>query len=152
MKDIFYWAEHRKFWTDYFPGHGHGVAYEDANMYNHYLPRLDKLLPFGWSIQLHKFIGEENAYFHTHQANIGVRVILRNGYVEEVLLPDGEIIRRVWKTGNVGIIRADYCHRFVHTLEGKPCITAWIRGRTRHDVYHRWPGRVSTVVRIEDTL
>lgn len=94
----------------------------------------------GWSAQLHKWRrADPREPLHTHQADMGVRVILDNGYDEEVLLPDGRRIVKSWHAGDIGLVPAALNHRLLELHGGKPCITIWARGPTRNPVTFTWP-------------
>lgn len=131
------WDHEREYFYDW------GTANPERNEYEAWsLGRI-----FGLGVALHRFVPlYNNEPFHTHQADFGIRYILSGGYTEEVWVPGGQPRRVSWKAGQIGIIRASYCHRIIETDGMKPSYTLWARGKTKHDVVERYlSGRVETV-------
>lgn len=69
---------------------------------------------------------------HNHPAS-AIRIILRNGYREEVILPDGSTYERDWLPGMVGYIPPTMFHRIVKVY-GDGSLTLWLRGVVVGDV------------------
>ena len=80
-------------------------------------------------IALHKFVAaDDHECFHTHPAT-AIRIILRGGYVEEIL--DGSLVE--WRPWSVGIVRPGLCHRIaLVTLPAS--YSLWIRFRKTAEV------------------
>lgn len=102
----------------------------------------------GWRLDLHKFVGNDDPEcFHTHPS-ICIRLILWNGYTEEVLHPEGFRQFKDWRMGMVGIVRPEFCHRQHELRNGKPCYTAWLRLKPTVKVELRgtgWPKGTETM-------
>lgn len=82
-----------------------------------------------WSMLIHKWVAARDPYFHTHQAEWGVRIILSGTY-EEQIWPS--LRTRVWTTGDVGIVRHHHSHRVSRIIDG-PVYTLWFRGPSKYD-------------------
>lgn len=88
---------------------------------------------FDWSFQLHRFLRVDHREpRHTHQATLGIRIILFGWYSEEVVTPLGRHLR-TWRAGMVGMIPHWMDHRMVE-IGPRGCVTLWLRGPTSHDV------------------
>ena len=87
-------------------------------------------------VDLHKFVGKDDAEcFHTHPA-YAIRVILWGGYVEE--LEGGR--HRTWIPGMVGLVRPTTSHRVAGLRNGRSSYSLWIRFKERAPVYTRGSG------------
>ena len=90
----------------------------------------------GCRIDLHTMLGaDKKDCHHTHPA-WAIRIVLWNGYVEEV--PPDVVTDvgaklwncgryRTWKPGMVGIVRPEFAHRIDRLLKGRS-VSLWIRG------------------------
>lgn len=91
----------------------------------------------GCKLDVHRITATDAAgCFHTHPAN-AIRVILWNGYVEE--MEDGTT--RTWRAGSIGLVRPELSHR-IAMLNTGPSWSLWLRGRKTHEIQLRgdgWP-------------
>lgn len=91
----------------------------------------------GWRIDLHKFVGADDAMcFHSHPA-WAFRVVLWGGYEEEKYR---RTFRRFFP-GRFGVVSPHYCHR-IHRLFGRVSYSLWLRAPVSHDIYllgRGWP-------------
>lgn len=94
------------------------------------------LCGFGFHIDLHKMVAEDNPNcFHTHPA-FAVRLILRGGYVEE--LESGTL--RTWRPGMAGVVEPSCSHRIARLLNGRSSFSLWLRLRKTAKVSLRGSG------------
>lgn len=103
-----------------------------------------------WTAQLHFFLRiDPREPFHTHQADLGVRIILFGGYDEEVVREDGSIERVEWRKGDIGIIPAALDHRMV-AVQPEGATSLWVRGKTKNPVRWTFPSGFFKVLALED--
>jgi len=82
------------------------------------------------SISLHKIIKPDWPFaFHTHPSN-AIRIILKNGYVEQL---ENDMSARFWTPGKIGFVRYDLCHRIM-TLFSGPSYSLWIEFEQKYKV------------------
>lgn len=95
----------------------------------------------GWRLDLHKFVGSDDAdCFHTHPA-YALRVVLWGGYEEQVEVgTDALTFFKSWMPGNFGIVRPAYCHRVARIINGTASYSLWLRAPAKHAVQLRGDG------------
>lgn len=93
----------------------------------------------GRRLDFHAIVrADEEGCFHTHPAT-AIRVILRGGYMEE-MLDEGAHNRLIARhPGHVGIVRPEMCHR-IHRLLNGPSYSLWLRGQIVADTLLKGTG------------
>lgn len=95
---------------------------------------------FGMRIDLHKIRAKDpNDVFHSHPAT-AIRLILKNGYWEEVpesFVRNGQKYFRWGGRGSnrIGIVRPGFVHRIFAAGPRYPAYSLWFRGRITHDIH-----------------
>lgn len=134
-------------WWDQWVGHPDGTV----------VMRIKNLLHFRRRrVDLHKMVTADlPGCFHTHPA-FAIRIVLWNGYVEEVLVNDlseiplhAENVQGIWdyeagrwkqltytrriKPWHIGLVRPSLTHRIAELPNG-PNYSLWLRGRVRYPI------------------
>ena len=99
-------------------------------------PYLERYFAAGWSptnrrsgpaIFLHHFVASDaSEQVHSHPWGWSASLILVGGYREERCLPDGTLVVREYRPGEVNVLEADDTHRI--DLLSRECWTLFLAG------------------------